>query len=248
MPSIVAARKSCSTPRAQARRLAVSALLDRIHSFRRIRRRNRSAIEQSAPRLTKCQELTHARNCSRNNWPYKPRRSGFPVVIANPTMPIGPHHGNLTPPTLMLRYFLNRRIQIYLDFVLNLVDVRDVAAGLVLAMKRGQSGHRYILGGEAVSLRKVLDAIGAISGRKALRVPIPAALAQMTAAVNGIRRRIMSHTVRRQATVEGVRIALRSRSLSIEKSRRDLGYAPNPIGPALREAVASLVSTSSAAD
>ena len=51
-------------------------------------------------------------------------RSGFPVVIANPTMPIGPHHGNLTPPALMLQHFARRRMQIYLDFVLNLVDVR----------------------------------------------------------------------------------------------------------------------------
>jgi len=76
--------------------------------------------------------------------------SEFPVVIASPTMPIGPHYGNLTAPTLMLQYFLNRRIQIYLDFVVNLADVRDVAAGLVLAMKHGQRGHRYILGGEAL--------------------------------------------------------------------------------------------------
>ena len=93
--------------------------------------------------------------------------SGFPVVIANPTMPIGPHYGNLTPPTLMLRYFINRRVQLYFDFVLNLVDVRDVAAGLLLAMERGQSGHRYILGGEAISLGKVLVAVGAITDRKA---------------------------------------------------------------------------------
>jgi dihydroflavonol-4-reductase len=168
---------------------------------------------------------------------------GFPVVIANPTMPIGPHYGNLTPPTLMLRYFLNRRVQIYFDFVLNLVDVRDVAAGLVLAMKRGQNGHRYILGGEAVSLRQVLDAIGALSGRKALRVPIPATFAQVAAVAMEF---VADHVSHRppEATVEGVRIALRSRSLSIEKSQRDLGYAPNPIGPALCEAIASLMSKS----
>jgi dihydroflavonol-4-reductase len=166
--------------------------------------------------------------------------SGFPVVIANPTMPVGPHYGSLTPPTLMLRYFLNRRIQIYFDFVVNLVDVRDVAAGLLLAMERGQNGHRYILGGEAVSLSQVLDAIRAIRGREALRVPIPAKIAQMTAAVMEF---VADYATDRPpaATVEGVRIALRSRSLSIEKSRRDLGYAPNPIGPALREAIASLV-------
>jgi dihydroflavonol-4-reductase len=166
--------------------------------------------------------------------------SGFPVVIANPTMPIGPYYGNLTPPTLMLQYFLNRRIQLYFDFVLNLVDVRDVATGLLLAMKRGQNGHRYVLGGEAVSLGQVLDAIRAISGRETLRVPIPARFAQMTAAVMEY---VADHATHRPpaATVEGVRIALRSRSLSIEKSQRDLGYQPNPIGPALREAVTSLM-------
>ena len=155
---------------------------------------------------------------------------GFPVIIANPTMPIGPHYGNLTPPTLMLRYFINRRVQVYLDVVLNLVDVRDVTAGLLLAMERGQSGHRYILGGEAISLGKLLKAVRAVTGRKALRVPIPAEL-------------VSDHVTHRPpaGTVEGVRIALRSQPLSIEKSRRDLGFAPNPIGPALRETVASFV-------
>jgi dihydroflavonol-4-reductase len=166
--------------------------------------------------------------------------SGFPVVIASPTMPIGPHYGNLTPPTLMLRHFVNRRIQIYFDFVLNLVDVRDVANGLRLAMQRGQNGQRYILGGEAVSLGKVLEAIQAVSGRKALRVPIPAEVARTVAAVMEF---VADHATHRSpgATVEGVRIALRSRSLSIEKARHDLGYAPNPIGPALSEAIAALV-------
>jgi dihydroflavonol-4-reductase len=166
--------------------------------------------------------------------------SGFPVVIANPTMPIGPHYGNLTPPTLMLRHFIDRRIQLYFDFILNLVDVRDVAAGLLQTMQRGQTGHRYILGGEAISLSNVLSAIEAITGRKALRVPIPAGIARTTAAVMEF---VSDHVTHRApaGTVEGVRIALRSQPLSIEKSRRDLGYAPNPIGPALRETVASFL-------
>jgi len=138
--------------------------------------------------------------------------SGFPVVIANPTMPIGPHR-RLTPPTAMLHYFLNRRIQVYIDFVLNLVDVRDVAAGLVLAMDRGRVGERYILGGENISLRKLLHVISLISKRNALRIP----------------------------TVEGVRIALHSKPLSNEKSQRELGYAPRSIEPALRDIVASVM-------
>lgn len=166
--------------------------------------------------------------------------SGFPVVIANPTMPIGPHHGNLTPPILMLQHFLGRPIQIYLDFILNLVDVRDVAAGLVLAMERGQTGHRYILGGEDISLRKLLDLVGAISGRKALHVPIPAGVAQMTAAIMEFFADHLTHQPP-AATVEGVRIAVRSKALSIEKARRELGYAPRPIEPALRDAIASVL-------
>jgi dihydroflavonol-4-reductase len=59
----------------------------------------------------------------------------------------------LTPPTAMLRHFLKRRLQLYLDFVVNLVDVRDVAEGLILAMERGQAGHRYVLGGESIPLK-----------------------------------------------------------------------------------------------
>jgi dihydroflavonol-4-reductase len=140
----------------------------------------------------------------------------------------------------MLRYFVNRRVQVYFDFVLNLVDVRDVAAGLLLAMERGQSGHRYILGGEAISLGKLLKAVEAVTGRKSLRVPIPAEIARTTAAIMELVSDRVTHRPP-AGTVEGVRIALRSQPLSIEKSRRDLGYAPNPIGPALRETVASFV-------
>ena len=169
---------------------------------------------------------------------------GFPVIIANPTMPIGPHNGNLTPPTLMLQYFVSRRVQIYLDFIMNLVDVRDVAAGLLLAMERGQTGQRYILGGENISLKKLLVIIGVISGRKAVRIPIPAVMAQTTAAMLEF---IADHVTHQPpaGTVEGVRIAMRSQALSIEKARRDLGYAPRPIATALEEAIESTVNKSS---
>ena len=81
----------------------------------------------------------------------------------------------------MLQHFLNQRVQIYFDFVLNLVDVRDVAAGLVLAMRHGQCGHRYILSGEAIPLSRLLSRLRAISGRKAVPVPVPAMIAQTTA-------------------------------------------------------------------
>jgi dihydroflavonol-4-reductase len=169
--------------------------------------------------------------------------SGLPVVIANPTMPIGPHNGSLTPPTLMLQYFLSQRVQIYLDFIMNLVDVRDVAVGLLLAMERGQTGQRYILGGENIALKKLLAIIGVISGRRAVRVPIPAVMAQTTAAMLEF---IADHVTHKPpaATLEGVRIALRSQALSIDKARRELGYAPRPITAALEETIQSVVNKS----
>jgi dihydroflavonol-4-reductase len=166
--------------------------------------------------------------------------SGFPVVIGSPTMPIGPHDYDLTPPTAMLRYFLSSRLQFYIDFVLNLVDVRDVAVGLILVMERGQVGHPYILGSESMTLRKLLQDVAAISGRSSLRIPVAGWLAEVVAAMSEfIADRVTSRPPR--ATAEGVRIALRSAALSIERSRRELGYAPRPIESAVRETIAYLV-------
>jgi dihydroflavonol-4-reductase len=163
--------------------------------------------------------------------------SGLPVVIASPTMPIG-NDPTRTPPASMLQYFMNRRIQFYLDFVLNLVDVQDVAEGLMLAMQRGRSGERYVLGGENISVKKLLAILGIISGRRAIRIPVSAGPAQMIAAAVEF---VANHATHQPptATVEGVRIALWSKPLSIEKSRRELGYAPRPIGPALERAISS---------
>ena len=166
--------------------------------------------------------------------------SGFPLVIGTPTMPIGPHDHNLTPPTAMLRHFLSRRIQLYLDFVVNLVDVRDVAAGLVLAMERGRIGHRYILGSESISLKSILRLLAAISGRRNLYIPVHGAAAEKAAAMLEF---IADHVTHRppSGTAEGVRIALRATALSIEKAQRELGYAPQPIEPALRATIAYLI-------
>jgi dihydroflavonol-4-reductase len=166
--------------------------------------------------------------------------SGFPVVIGCPTMPIGPHDHNLTPPAAMLQHFLGERLQLYLDFIVNLVDVRDAAAGLVLAMERGQIGHRYILGGESIALKKVLQLMAAVSGRRGLLIPVSGRASRMTTALMEF---VADHITGRapSGTVEGVRIALRARALSIEKAQRELGYTPRPIEPALRETIAFLL-------
>src|SRR5579864_4600362 len=171
--------------------------------------------------------------------------AGFPLVIGTPTMPIGPHDHNLTPPTAMLRHFLYGRIQIYLDFVVNLVDVRDVAAGLLLTMERGRTGHRYILGGESISLKKILKLMAAISGRPYLSIPVPGIIAEAAATVLEF---VSDHITRRppSGTAEGVRIALRATELSIAKAQSELGYQPRPIEPALRDTIAYLMADSKA--
>jgi dihydroflavonol-4-reductase len=168
--------------------------------------------------------------------------AGFPLVIGTPTMPIGPHDHNLTPPTAMLRQFLHGPVQMYLDFIVNLVDVRDVAAGLILAMERGQVGHRYILGSESISLKKILKLMSTISGHRSLAIPVPGKIAEAAAAMLEF---FADHVTHRppSGTAEGVRIALRATDLSIEKAKNELGYAPRPVEPALRDTIAYLLST-----
>jgi dihydroflavonol-4-reductase len=166
--------------------------------------------------------------------------SGFPLVIGTPTMPIGPHDHNLTPPTAMLRHFLSGRVQVYLDFIVNMVDVRDVAAGLILAMEHGRIGHRYILGGESISLKKILQLMATISGRRYVSIPVPGRVAEVAATMLEF---VADHVTHRppSGTAEGVRIALRATELSIEKAQHELGYAPRPVEPALRDTIAYLL-------
>jgi dihydroflavonol-4-reductase len=166
--------------------------------------------------------------------------SGFPLIVGTPTMPIGPHDHNLTPPTAMLRHFLNSRVHLYLDFIVNLVDVRDVAAGLILAMQRGRIGQRYIFGGESIPLKKILQLMAQISGRQHFSIPVPGRVAEISAAMLEF---ISDHITHRppSGTAEGVRIALRATDLSIDKTKRELGYTPRPVEPALRDTIAYLL-------
>jgi dihydroflavonol-4-reductase len=166
--------------------------------------------------------------------------SGFPVIVGCPTMPIGPHDRNLTPPTAMLRHFLGGPLKFYVDFAVNLVDVRDAAAGLILAMERGKVGHRYVLGGESLPLKTILQLMAATIGRRSILIPVPGRIAETFAALLEL---IADHVTHRapSGTAEGVRIALRARALSIEKAQRELGYAPRPVEAALRETVLYLV-------
>ncbi|MGA7807352.1 NAD-dependent epimerase/dehydratase family protein [Bradyrhizobium sp.] len=170
--------------------------------------------------------------------------SGFPVIVGCPTMPIGPHDHNVTPPTAMLQYFLGGgSLQLYLDFMVNFVDVRDVAKGLVLAMEKGRVGHRYVLGGESLPLSRVLALMATVSGRRRLLMRVPGCIAELSARFMELK---ADHVTGRapSATVEGVRIARRATALSVEKARCELGYAPRPVEPLLQEIIAHMLGVS----
>ena len=160
---------------------------------------------------------------------------GLNVVVVNPTIPVGPGDRNHTPPTAMLLHFMAGG-SFFLNCTMNLVDVRDVATGMILAAERGRVGERYILGGENIPLAQLLNAVTR-GARRSVSVPGPVALAAA-----GLSEWIATNVTHRMpvATVEGVRLALRSGALDSGKAQRELGYLPHAIAEALSETTAWL--------
>ena len=155
--------------------------------------------------------------------------SGLPVVIGIPTVPIGVDP-NCTPPTAMLKYFLRRRVRFYLDFVLNLVDVRDVAAGLILALERGQPGQRYIVGGENISMRSLLDQMARIACSADTHVRIPGGLAMVAALAMDWTANHVTHRAP-AATVEGVAYSVASKGAVDREVAARVGHARALLNP-----------------
>src|SRR6201998_2877432 len=113
-------------------------------------------------------------------------RDGLPVVIVNPTTPVGPGDWKPTPTGKIIVDFLNGRMPGYVDTGLNFVPVEDCAQGHLLAAERGRIGERYILGGRNLTLKEVLDMLAAISGLRAPRWKFPHALAYVAAGVDAV--------------------------------------------------------------
>jgi dihydroflavonol-4-reductase len=169
---------------------------------------------------------------------------GLDVRIVSPTVPIGANDSNMTPPAAMLAMFLAGRSPVFLDCILNLVDVRDVAAGMVLSAERGRSGQRYVLGGDNMSLRELLGLLELMSKRRMPKRALPASAAFAAAALaEWMADRVTGR--RPLATREGVRLALRSARFDSRKARRELGYEPRPIQQALAETLQWLSATPS---
>jgi len=162
--------------------------------------------------------------------------SGLPVVIVNPTTPVGAGDIRPTPTGKIILDFLRGRLPAYVDTGLNIVAVEDVAQGHLLAESKGEVGQRYILGGENLSLREILTILSRICGRKTPRFPIPWFVAWIVASVDQF---VLGTVLRREPNIplEGVRMARHKMYVSSDKARRVLCYNPRPAEQALREAV-----------
>jgi dihydroflavonol-4-reductase len=150
-------------------------------------------------------------------------REGTPVVIVNPSTPMGPGDVKPTPTGQLLLDAARGRMPAYIDTGLNIVHVDDVAAGHLLAFQRGRVGERYILGGEDMTLREILGEIAGIVGRKPPRLRLPRAAVLPIAYVAEAFARVSGGTTR--ITVEGVRMARKRMYYSSDKAVGELGYA-----------------------
>jgi len=162
--------------------------------------------------------------------------SGMQVVVVNPTTPVGEQDVKPTPTGRIVVDFLKRRFPAYVETGLNLVDVRECALGHVVALEKGRPGERYILGGENLTLKQILDKLGEISGLPSPKVKLPYAFAFATGIVDeAITGRLLHREPR--ATVDSVRMGKKKMFASCAKAERELGWKIVPVEAALRRAV-----------
>jgi dihydroflavonol-4-reductase len=163
-------------------------------------------------------------------------RQGLPVVIVNPSTPVGVGDHKPTPTGQIIVDFLNGRMFGYVDTGLNIVDVEVVATGHLLAAQRGRVGERYILGGENLTLKQILDILADISGRPRVRLRIPHWVALIFAYVDVAMARLNPRRTP-AATPEKVRLSRRYEWFDSGNAVRELGLPQTSAREALRKAV-----------
>ena len=163
-------------------------------------------------------------------------REGLPVVIVNPSTPVGIGDLKPTPTGKLIVDFLNGKMPAYVDTGLNLVDVEDVARGHVLAADKGQVGEKYILGHENLTLQQILALLAELSGRPAPRFKVPYALALGVAYADAALARLIPG---REPFVPPVGVKLSKKKMFFDPSKavRELGLPQTPVREALRKAV-----------
>jgi dihydroflavonol-4-reductase len=163
-------------------------------------------------------------------------RAGAPVVIVNPSAPVGPWDVKPTPTGQMIVDFMRGKMFASIDTGLNLVHVRDVARGHVLAARRGRIGEKYILGHANLSLREIFRLLAGLTGLRPPRLTIPYAVAWLGAACMEGAARLTGGAP--QVPLTAVRMARKRMYFSSAKAVRELGLPQTDVGVALREAVA----------
>jgi dihydroflavonol-4-reductase len=164
------------------------------------------------------------------------RTDALPVVVVNPSTPIGPRDVRPTPTGRMLIEAASGRMPAFVDTGLNFVHVDDVAAGHVAALRQGRIGERYILGGENISLRQLLTDIAELVGRRPPRVRLPRAALYPFAFAAELVARVTGGTP--FATVDGLRLSRYHMYFDDAKARRELGYRSRPYREGIAEALA----------
>lgn len=163
-------------------------------------------------------------------------RNGMHVVTVNPTTPIGEQDVKPTPTGRIVVDFLKRKFPAYVETGLNLVDVRECARGHIAALEKGRPGERYILGGENLTLKQILDTLGKITGLPSPKIKLPYLFAFAAGVVDeAITGRILKREPR--ATVDTVRMGKKKMFASSDKAERELGWKIVPVEDALRRAV-----------
>ncbi len=158
----------------------------------------------------------------------------LPVVIVNPTAPIGDHDFKPTPTGKIVVDFLRGKMPGFVDTGLNVVDVRDVAEGHLLACERGRAGERYILGSENLTLEQIFRKLGEIAGKAAPKIRVPYAVAYAYGAVSTAWAGLTGREP--LAPLDAVRMARKKMWVRHDKAARELGYSPGPAEAALKRA------------
>jgi len=163
-------------------------------------------------------------------------RAGQDVVMVNPTTPIGERDIKPTPSGRIIVDFLKRKFPAYVDTGLNLLDVADCAEGHLLALEKAKPGERYILGGENLTLKQILDELGAITGLPSPKIELPYVVAYATGVIDTL---VTGKICKREprVTLDAVRMGRKKMFVSSAKAERELGWRPGPVEDALRRAV-----------
>ena len=162
-------------------------------------------------------------------------KNGLPVIVAMPTTPVGPWDWKPTPTGKIILDFLNGKMPGYVETGLNFVSVEECAAGHLLLAEKGKVGERYLLGGENLTLKAMLDTLAKITGLRAPSLKIPHGLALGVAYANTVFSRLLGREP--GIPIEGVKIARHMMFVDCSRAQRELGFKAGPVAAALERAV-----------